>query len=310
MGEMSSLPGSSVWFTTRPEDIFGLNQSDQKVDLEHPRSGVLFLQGAGASPDSFEYQKHLFVNSTVVPWPHQEGAQALGWCDEHMCDMPEKYFGRTAASYAAWLGECLKWDRDTMSSDPKHILIGHSTGGIVATQLAIQFPDRVSAVVLLASGLSRHDLSYAVQASSLLKLILPASQAHELAMSDISMKMLGLGEGYLDSEQSSFAIDKARAMIELTPPHMLNWQTNLVLNQWVPPQLPKGIQFHIIHGDKDGVFSRPPHIKSKTPVVIAGAGHILHWTHAETVNMALSMIARSVDPRVLVVKHDLVTERS
>ena len=169
-------------------------------------------------------------------------------------------------SYAKRLGEFI--------DEPSPILIGLSFGGMIAVEMAKQFP--VEKIILISSIKTRNELPLWMRATGKLKLhkFLPLKSNKlterfddaQLGISNQEEKnMVNKYRKNADREHTNWAIDQ-----------ILNWQNDSV----------QATIFHI-HGEKDRVFP----IKRITPThVIKQATHIMIINRASEISQCIKKI--------------------
>jgi pimeloyl-ACP methyl ester carboxylesterase len=92
---------------------------------------LLYVHGSGHTHESFEAQLAAFPDSDAVSLPgHPEGVALTSVADS-----------------AVWLAKYLRWRRAD-----KAIVAGNSLGGAIAIEWALQYPEQVAGLVLLATG--------------------------------------------------------------------------------------------------------------------------------------------------------------
>jgi pimeloyl-ACP methyl ester carboxylesterase len=92
---------------------------------------ILFIHGSGSSGESWYYQTRAFPDSHAPSLPGHPDGEVL----------------TTVADCAAWA----KSYADEHDMEPL-IIAGHSLGGAVALQFALDYPDRVKALIIVGSG--------------------------------------------------------------------------------------------------------------------------------------------------------------
>jgi len=91
----------------------------------------IFIHGSGGDADVWRRQTEHFEGSVALTLPGHSGGE--------LCDSIE--------SAAAWT-----WSELQTRSVDKPILVGHSLGGAIALQLALEHPDEIAGLVLVGSG--------------------------------------------------------------------------------------------------------------------------------------------------------------
>jgi pimeloyl-ACP methyl ester carboxylesterase len=92
---------------------------------------LLYVHGSGHTHESFEAQLAAFPDSDAVSLPgHPEGVALTSVADS-----------------AVWLAKYLRWKRTD-----KAIVAGNSLGGAIAIEWALQYPEQVAGLILLATG--------------------------------------------------------------------------------------------------------------------------------------------------------------
>lgn len=92
---------------------------------------LIFVHGSGGCKESWKYQTQFFQGSVAVDLPgHPDGA---------LC--------ATIEAYAAWLHY-----RISQQGFTDIVLVGHSLGGGIALQYALDYPNALKGMVLVGSG--------------------------------------------------------------------------------------------------------------------------------------------------------------
>ncbi len=92
---------------------------------------LLFIHGAGGSPESYYYQTRHFEGSEAVALPgHPEGTPC-----------------KTIPAYAEWLRGYI-WGKGYEDV----VLCGHSMGGGITLQYAVNYPQELKAIITIGSG--------------------------------------------------------------------------------------------------------------------------------------------------------------
>jgi pimeloyl-ACP methyl ester carboxylesterase len=92
---------------------------------------IVFLHGSGGSKESWHYQLRAFPDARALDLP--------GHPDGEPC--------RSIEACVAWLrAELGESSRDDL------VLVGHSLGGAIALQYALDRPDEIAAIILVGSG--------------------------------------------------------------------------------------------------------------------------------------------------------------
>lgn len=94
-------------------------------------SALVYVHGSGHTHDSFAAQVEAFPDSDAVSLPgHPEGVALT-----------------SVADGAVWLAKYLRWRRADTA-----IVAGNSLGGAIAIEWALQYPEQVAGLILLATG--------------------------------------------------------------------------------------------------------------------------------------------------------------
>ena len=221
------------------------------VHPEHPRRTMLFLHGFGGQANQWMYQLRTFSDAN------------------HVIAMDQRGHGRSDKSAHDYSLQCLQADiqavLDTLGVTEKIILIGHSFGGAVAVEYAVQHPEHIERLILIATA-GEFNLNPIYR--SLLRLPYPTLQA----MSPFTRGWLG------------------------APPNILKAWYNTALSKW------KGLnQFQslsmptlVIRGHHDRVFERPLFeevarlIPDAEEIDVGASGHMVMLERREAVNRAIS----------------------
>jgi pimeloyl-ACP methyl ester carboxylesterase len=129
------------------------DQEISYVEVDGDGPVLLLLHGIGSSLQAWD---------TVLPFLTAQGAHVVA------LDLPgHGGSGRSHGDYSLGSLACTVRDlMDHLGLD-RVILVGHSLGGGIAMQFAYQFPDRVSGLVLVASGGLGREASVFLRAASL-----------------------------------------------------------------------------------------------------------------------------------------------
>ncbi len=92
---------------------------------------LIFLHGSGGCKESWRFQLDYFENAIALDFPGHPQGELCATVDE----------------YARWLHETI-----VASQMRDVVLVGHSMGGGVALQAALDYPDHLRAVVTVGSG--------------------------------------------------------------------------------------------------------------------------------------------------------------
>jgi pimeloyl-ACP methyl ester carboxylesterase len=171
------------------------------------------------------------------------------------------------------------------------IIVGHSMGGYVAQQFAVQYPERVLGLMLVASFASWRNPAVAELRAAVAQLVDPIDPSFARAF-----------------QESTLARPVAPAFIETVvqeslklPAHV--WQAVLeALVEADSPIEPGAIAApaRIVWGDQDAFLARGEQdalaaaIPGTRLVVYRGAGHGLHWEEPERLAGDLADFAREV----------------
>lgn len=92
---------------------------------------LIFIHGSGGCKESWQFQIDHFKNSEAINLP--------GHPDGELCS--------TIAEYAAWLHIYIQ---DKGYQDV--VLVGHSLGGGIALQYALDYPEKLAGIITVGSG--------------------------------------------------------------------------------------------------------------------------------------------------------------
>ena len=118
----------------------GIQTRYLEAGKSHPES-IVFIHGLGSSADRW-----LDIPLALSLQYHSVAVDLPGF---GMAEKPEDGFGYTIAEYASFISQLI---RDLGMADRKTHLIGHSLGGYIAAEVAIQHRSLVSKLVLIDSS--------------------------------------------------------------------------------------------------------------------------------------------------------------
>ncbi len=185
---------------------------------------------------------------------------------------------------AFWPADDLKALMDDLKIE-KTILIGHSVGGTVAVDFALQYPDRVSALVLVASGLSGHPWSqeYKEWEQSIFSTPQPDAMTNQTLSTPF----------YATSMAKSELKAEIKTITRENMQKILTWQS-FDIRLFFPNQISelKNIKIPtlIVYGDKDSqdikkiAHTINDQVKSATLIEMKNTDHLLNFENPEELN--------------------------
>jgi pimeloyl-ACP methyl ester carboxylesterase len=206
--------------------------------------------------------------------------------------------GRSPAYQAAMLGEVL----DRLGVD-RAIIVGHSWGGAMALTFALDFPQRVAGLVLIAAP-THPGVWTLSMINSLLATPIGWLFARTLAL-PFGAILVGPGcrSAFLPQPLPPHYVKRSATMLVLRPPTLLaNWADIGVIDAFLAQQAGRYGELSApvvaLNGDSDPLV-RPEHhalkLAAATPMVKAevlpGFGHMLHHAAADRVAAAVQQVA-------------------
>ena len=216
----------------------------------------IFVHGAGGSATAWSQQEPRFEGCCVVALPGHPSGTAYA----------------SIGGYAEWAAHVI---RDVPGP---RVIVGHSMGGAVALQLALDHPDLVDGLVVIASGA---------------RLFVPQT-AFELARTDLPAECARLvRKGWPRADNATIATEVAQ-MIEVGQ-HTLLQDYAACLGFNVVDRLHEvRVPVMVITGDQDALtpLSLANELLAGLPqgigVVVPDAGHWLMKEHPATVSLLLA----------------------
>ncbi len=102
---------------------------------------LVFVHGAGSNPSCWNHQTDFFAHSEAVTLP---GHRLYEFTDNEPLG--------SINDYVLWLNDYLHAERRSGHDKRKVVLVGHSMGGLIALQTALQFGEYLGGLVLVGSG--------------------------------------------------------------------------------------------------------------------------------------------------------------
>jgi len=218
-------------------------------------------------------------------WVHQINDFARKYCT---IAYDQRGFGNSSIIEAAFSpADDLKAIMDHLKIE-KAILVGHSLGGTIALDFALQYPDNVSALVLIASGLNGY--SWSKEFLELMNSIWSVPQPEIMTKQFLSAPFYAIG-----MREPSIKSD-VEIMTKENFHKALSWKTFDVRDvHWYFPEPAnklKNIKIptFVVHGDQDAddikniahiLSDNIPHIKT---VTIKNADHLLNFEKPTELN--------------------------
>ena len=212
--------------------------------------------------------------------------------------------GSSPAYQASVLRELL----DKLGVD-RAIMVGHSWGGTLALTFALDFPERVAGLVLVAAP-THPGLSRMTKLNALLATPIGWLFAHTLAL-PFGAILIGPGSrtAFLPQSLPHSYVKRTAAMLVLRPPTLLaNWADIGCLNAFLTQQANRydslATPTIALCGDRDPLVPLEQHamkLAATAPAVrvevVPGFGHMLHHAAADRVAAAVEELSRSVGQR-------------
>jgi pimeloyl-ACP methyl ester carboxylesterase len=242
----------------------------QQVTWPHRKEGMaaperlILLPGLGGSPDLFAEQKRHFGDRLLLPRP------------------PAAFPEESLAGYAARWARLLKADG---AFDRPFVIGGISFGGQLALEMARWGPVRPEAVVLIAANRTSASIHSEFRQRARLGRLLP-SWAVKAGLK-VALRWF-ISRERLSREHA----DLLRRMASQARVDLLLWGAKAACDwQFTEEDVASlGVPVFQIHGEDDWVI---PLFPAHPDLVVAGAGHLLPFTHARTVNEYLEQKLRS-----------------
>ena len=216
-------------------------------DAAHAKPERLFLlPGLAADHRLFEPQLEAFPQASVPAWMDPERNEPL-----------ESYAKRFSG---------------TLSTDIPYAIGGFSFGGQVALEMVQHLDPKPACVVLICGVRGRHQLLPSFHRQQKLGAIVPAAIQRPLFVPFAKRfaAQNGLDEHWTRT-LSAMANDNDVAF--------LKWSARACARWLGTP--PVGVPIYHIHGEQDRII---PDVRSEADETIAGAKHLITWTHAQQVN--------------------------
>jgi long-chain acyl-CoA synthetase len=234
----------------RVSDYPDIRLSAIDIFPERPRKTIVFLHGYGGQGRQWEYQLMQFSNDNRVI--------AIDLRGHGLSDNPPGTY--TMSSVQRDLRTAL----DVMGVKERVILVGHSFGGAVATEFAVNHPEKIDRLILIAT-------------------------AGEFHLNLIYRLLLRLPKQIL----STFGRFTKKWLS--APPHVMHAWYHNNLSKWNGWSLFRSLDTPtmIIHGHQDRVFAKPLFeevaraIPNAEEVTVGASGHLVMLERREAVNRAI-----------------------
>jgi pimeloyl-ACP methyl ester carboxylesterase len=278
----------------RVVDVGGLRQ--HVVEIEASEAGqdipLVLIHGAGCNLEDMRLALGECLAGRRLILIDRPGH---GWSERRGAD------GSSPAYQAAILRDVL--DRLGV---PRAVLVGHSWGGALALRFALDHPQRVAALLLLAPPLyplaRRMTWFYDIMATPVLGPLI----AHIMLL-PVGGLFIGVGfwGAFLPQMPPRRYLKRAGTLLSLRPSTFLANSRDIAhLQKNLPPQAARygalAVPTVILTGDRDLIVAPRQHamafakaVPTAKLVVLSGIGHMLHHAAAERITAEIEALMRS-----------------
>lgn len=293
-GAVVTLIGEALIARTHPPrgrfvDVNGLRQHVVEIAADEPKhdTPLVLIHGAGcnledmrlALGDQLAGRRLIFIDRSGHGWSERQGAE--GSSPQYQAAMVRDVLNRLGVSRA--------------------IIVGHSWGGTLAIRLALDHPQCVAGLVLLAPPLYPFPRGmtwfYAIMATPVLGWIIAQTMLLPVGALFIGVGFCG---AFLPQMPPRRYLKRTGTLLSLRPKTFLANACDIAhLQKNLPPQAARyetlAVPTVVICGDRDLIVAPRQHamafakaVPAAKLVVLPGIGHMLH--HA-----AAKRIAREID---------------